>query len=142
MPTFSRSLEQSLHRALALANERHHEYATLEHLLLALIDDPDAAEVMTHCGVDLGDLSEVVKQYLDQEYQSLKTKDKGDPAPTAGFQRVIQRAILHVQSSGKDVVRAAARSRVRLDQGKGRPPRGVTWLTTVWKVAAGSPVVE
>jgi ATP-dependent Clp protease ATP-binding subunit ClpA len=53
MPTFSRSLEQSLHRALALANERHHEYATLEHLLLALIDDQDAAAVMRACNVDL-----------------------------------------------------------------------------------------
>ena len=61
MPTFSRSLEQSLHRALALANERHHEYATLEHLLLALIDDPDAAQVMQACGVDLGDLGDVVR---------------------------------------------------------------------------------
>ena len=56
MPTFSRSLEQSLHRALALANERHHEYATLEHLLLALIDDQDAAAVMRACNVDLDKL--------------------------------------------------------------------------------------
>ena len=107
MPSFAQSLEKTLHAALSHAAERSHEYATLEHLLLALIDDTDAAEVMTHCGVDLGDLSEVVKQYLDQEYQSLKTKDKGDPAPTAGFQRVIQRAILHVQSSGKDTVTGA-----------------------------------
>ena len=107
MPSFAQSLEKTLHAALSHAAERSHEYATLEHLLLALIDDPDASEVMTHCGVDLGDLSEVVKQYLDQEYQSLKTKDKGDPAPTAGFQRVIQRAILHVQSSGKDTVTGA-----------------------------------
>ena len=107
MPSFAQSLEKTLHAALSHEAERSHEYATLEHLLLALIDDPDAAEVMTHCGVDLTDLAEVVKQYLDQEYQSLKTKDKGDPAPTAGFQRVIQRAILHVQSSGKDVVTGA-----------------------------------
>ena len=107
MPSFAQSLEKTLHAALSHAAERSHEYATLEHLLLALIDDTDAAEVMTHCGVDLGDLSEVVKQYLDQEYQSLKTKDKGDPAPTAGFQRVIQRALLHVQSSGKDTVTGA-----------------------------------
>ncbi|MDE2618862.1 MAG: ATP-dependent Clp protease ATP-binding subunit ClpA [Sphingomonadales bacterium] len=107
MPSFASSLEKTLHAALANAAERSHEYATLEHLLLALIDDPDAAQVMTACGVDLGDLSEVVKQYLDQEYQSLKTAEKGDPAPTAGFQRVIQRAILHVQSSGKDTVTGA-----------------------------------
>jgi ATP-dependent Clp protease ATP-binding subunit ClpA len=62
---------------------------------------------MQACGVDLGELGDVVRQYLDQEYQSLKTQEKGDPAPTAGFQRVIQRAILHVQSSGKDTVTGA-----------------------------------
>ncbi|GGC04486.1 ATP-dependent Clp protease ATP-binding subunit ClpA [Novosphingobium endophyticum] len=107
MPSFAQSLEKTLHSALSHASERSHEYATLEHLLLALIDDPDAAQVMQACGVDLGDLGDVVRQYLDQEYQSLKTEDKGDPAPTAGFQRVIQRAILHVQSSGKDTVTGA-----------------------------------
>jgi ATP-dependent Clp protease ATP-binding subunit ClpA len=105
--SFAQSLEKTLHAALSQASERSHEYATLEHLLLALIDDPDASQVMIACGVDLGDLAEAVKQYLDQEYQSLKTKEKGDPAPTAGFQRVIQRAILHVQSSGKDTVTGA-----------------------------------
>ncbi|MCW1401459.1 ATP-dependent Clp protease ATP-binding subunit ClpA [Novosphingobium sp. MW5] len=107
MPSFAQSLEKTLHNALANAAERAHEYATLEHLLLALIDDPEAAQVMGACGVDLSELSDVVKQYLDQEYQSLKTSEKGDPAPTAGFQRVIQRAILHVQSSGKDTVTGA-----------------------------------
>ncbi|WP_394658637.1 AAA family ATPase, partial [uncultured Novosphingobium sp.] len=107
MPSFAQSLEKTLHAALSHASDRSHEYATLEHLLLALIDDADGAQVMTACGVDLGDLSEVVRQYLDQEYQSLKTEEKGDPAPTAGFQRVIQRAILHVQSSGKDTVTGA-----------------------------------
>jgi ATP-dependent Clp protease ATP-binding subunit ClpA len=107
MPSFAQSLEKTLHAALTNASERSHEYATLEHLLLALIDDPDAAQVMQACGVELGELGEVVKQYLDQEYQSLKTEDKGDPSPTAGFQRVIQRAILHVQSSGKDTVTGA-----------------------------------
>ena len=107
MPSFAQSLEKTLHAALAQASDRSHEYATLEHLLLALIDDPDASAVMLACGVDLGDLGDVVKQYLDQEYQSLKTQEKGDPAPTAGFQRVIQRAILHVQSSGKDTVTGA-----------------------------------
>ena len=107
MPSFAQSLEKTLHSALTNASDRSHEYATLEHLLLALIDDPDGAQVMTACGVDLGELTEVVKQYLDQEYQSLKTQEKGDPSPTAGFQRVIQRAILHVQSSGKDTVTGA-----------------------------------
>jgi ATP-dependent Clp protease ATP-binding subunit ClpA len=107
MPSFAQSLEKTLHGALQNATDRSHEYATLEHLLLALVDDPDAAEVMTACGVDLGELGTVVRQYLDQEYQSLKTEDDADPQPTAGFQRVIQRAILHVQSSGKDTVTGA-----------------------------------
>src|SRR5688572_19067052 len=107
MPSFAQSLEKTLHTALQHATDRTHEYATLEHLLLALVDDPEAAEVMTACGVDLAELSSVVRQYLDQEYQSLKTEDEADPQPTAGFQRVIQRAILHVQSSGKDTVTGA-----------------------------------
>ncbi len=107
MPSFAQNLERTLHNALGNASERKHEYATLEHLLLALIDDEDAAAVMGACGVDLAELGEVVKQYLDQEYQSLKTEDGADPQPTAGFQRVIQRAILHVQSSGKDTVTGA-----------------------------------
>ena len=107
MPSFAATLEKTLHAALDNAKVRAHEFATLEHLLLALIEDNDAAEVMTACGVELGELGEVVKQYLDQEYQSLKTDERADPQPTAGFQRVIQRAILHVQSSGKDTVTGA-----------------------------------
>src|SRR6187401_1851511 len=107
MPSFAQSLEKTLHTALQHATDRTHEYATLEHLLLALVDDPEAAEVMTACGVDLGELGTVVRQYLDQEYQSLKTEEEADPQPTAGFQRVVQRAILHVQSSGKDTVTGA-----------------------------------
>ncbi len=107
MPSFAQNLERTLHNALSHASERRHEYATLEHLLLALIDDEDGSQVMTACGVDLAELGEVVKQYLDQEYQSLKTEEDADPQPTAGFQRVIQRAILHVQSSGKDTVTGA-----------------------------------
>ncbi len=107
MPSFAQNLEKTLHAALTEAGERRHEYATLEHLLLALIDDEDAAQVMAACGVDLAELGAVVRQYLEQEYQSLKAEDSGDPQPTAGFQRVIQRAILHVQSSGKDTVTGA-----------------------------------
>ena len=107
MPSFAQNLEKTLHAALQNASDRSHEYATLEHLLLALVDDPEAAEVMTACGVELGELGNVVRQYLDQEYQSLKTEDDTDPQPTAGFQRVIQRSILHVQSSGKDTVTGA-----------------------------------
>ena len=107
MPSFASNLEKTLHNALAFASERRHEYATLEHLLLALVGDDDAAEVMTACGVDLGELGDVVQTYLDQEYQSLQTEDGSDPQPTAGFQRVVQRAILHVQSANKDTVTGA-----------------------------------
>ncbi|GMN12921.1 ATP-dependent Clp protease ATP-binding subunit ClpA [Altererythrobacter sp. MTPC7] len=107
MPSFAANLEKTLHNALAFASERRHEYATLEHLLLALVGDDDAAEVMNACGVDMGELGDVVQTYLDQEYQSLQTEDGADPQPTAGFQRVIQRAILHVQSAAKDTVTGA-----------------------------------
>jgi ATP-dependent Clp protease ATP-binding subunit ClpA len=107
MPTFSRSLEQSLHRALALANERHHEYATLEHLLLALIDDQDAAAVMRACNVDLDKLRRDLAAYVESELENLVTEGAEDSKPTAGFQRVIQRAVIHVQSSGREEVTGA-----------------------------------
>src|SRR5450432_4424869 len=107
MPTFSRSLEQSLHRALALANERHHEYATLEHLLLALIDDQDASAVMRACNVDLDKLRRSLTAYLESELENLITDGAEDSKPTAGFQRVIQRAVIHVQSSGREEVTGA-----------------------------------
>src|SRR5947209_1954679 len=107
MPNFSRSLEQSLHRALALANERHHEYATLEHLLLALIDDQDAAAVMRACNVDLDKLKRSLVSYIESELDNLVTDGSGDSKPTAGFQRVIQRAVIHVKSSGCEEVTGA-----------------------------------
>ncbi|HEY9090620.1 ATP-dependent Clp protease ATP-binding subunit ClpA [Parasphingorhabdus sp.] len=107
MPSFAESLEKTLHQALTNAADRSHEYATLEHLLLALIDDSDAAQVMNACGVDLGELEDAVVLYLDSELDSLKVQKSIDPSPTSGFQRVVQRAILHVQSSGKDEVTGA-----------------------------------
>jgi ATP-dependent Clp protease ATP-binding subunit ClpA len=107
MPTFSRSLEQSLHRALALANERHHEYATLEHLLLALVDDQDAAAVMRACNVDVEKLRRNLASYVESELENLVTDGSEDSKPTAGFQRVIQRAVIHVQSSGREEVTGA-----------------------------------
>ena len=107
MPSFSRHLEESLHRAVAYANQRKHEYATLEHLLLALIDDEDAAGVMRACDVDLGSLKKSLVNYLDTELRSLIVDDGDDAKPTAGFQRVIQRAVIHVQSSGRDEVTGA-----------------------------------
>src|SRR4051794_15859550 len=107
MPSFSRNLEQSLHRALAAANERHHEYATLEHLLLSLVDDTDAAAVMRACSVELDTLRKNLRDYIDQELENLVTDGREDAKPTAGFQRVIQRAVIHVQSSGRDEVTGA-----------------------------------
>ncbi|BAK67979.1 ATP-dependent Clp protease ATP-binding subunit ClpA [Sphingobium sp. SYK-6] len=107
MPSFAPALETTLHNALAHATERSHEYATLEHLLLALIDDEHAAKVMQACGVDLGELGDTVTHYLDSELDSLKVTGSVDPSPTSGFQRVVQRAILHVQSSGKEEVTGA-----------------------------------
>src|SRR5205085_510533 len=107
MPTFSQSLEQSLHRALAIANERHHQYATLEHLLLSLIDDSDAAAVMRACSVDLDKLRTSLVNYLETEFENLVTDGADDAKPTAGFQRVIQRAVIHVQSSGREEVTGA-----------------------------------
>ncbi len=107
MPSFSRNLEETLHRAVAYANQRKHEYATLEHLLLSLADDEDAAQVMRACNVDLAVLKKTVVNYLDTELKSLVVEDSEDAKPTAGFQRVIQRAVIHVQSSGRDEVMGA-----------------------------------
>ncbi|HZZ33180.1 MAG TPA: Clp protease N-terminal domain-containing protein, partial [Phenylobacterium sp.] len=107
MPSFSRPLEESLHRAVAYANQRKHEYATLEHLLLSLVDDEDAAGVMRACDVDLGALRTTLTNYVDTELRSLVVDDGEDAKPTAGFQRVIQRAVIHVQSSGREEVTGA-----------------------------------
>ena len=107
MPSFARALEATLHNALTEAKTREHEYATLEHLLLALVDDEHASAVMTACGVDLDELKRTVAHYLDSELDSIKTPERVDPSPTSGFQRVVQRAILHVQSSGRDEVTGA-----------------------------------
>jgi len=107
MPSFARDLEQTLHNALGEASRRRHEYATLEHLLMALIDDGHASKVMTACGVNRDELKATVKQYLDGELGALVADSGTDPTPTSGFQRVVQRAILHVQSSGRDEVTGA-----------------------------------
>jgi ATP-dependent Clp protease ATP-binding subunit ClpA len=103
----SRNLEQTLHRALSLASERRHEYATLEHLLLGLTDDADAATVLKACGLDLDKLRTDLGEFLDKDLAGLATDRPGDPKPTAGFQRVVQRAAIHVQSSGRDEVTGA-----------------------------------
>jgi ATP-dependent Clp protease ATP-binding subunit ClpA len=91
MPAFSRNLEQSLHRTLALANERHHEYTTLEHLLLVLVDDQDAAAVMRACNVDIDRPRRNMMIYVESELETLVTDGSEDSKPTAGFQRTVQR---------------------------------------------------
>ncbi len=107
MPSFSKSLEASLHRALEYANERNHEYATLEHLLLALVDDRDASAVMRACSVDIEALRRRITEYLDTELGGLVVKGSTEAQPTTGFQRVIHRAVVHVQSSGREEVTGA-----------------------------------
>ncbi|WP_294621867.1 ATP-dependent Clp protease ATP-binding subunit ClpA [uncultured Roseovarius sp.] len=108
MPSFSNTLEQAIHAALALANARQHEFATLEHLLLALIDEPDAARVMKACSVDTEDLRSTLVEFIDEDLSNLVTEIEGSEAvPTAAFQRVIQRAAIHVQSSGRTEVTGA-----------------------------------
>jgi ATP-dependent Clp protease ATP-binding subunit ClpA len=103
----SQNLEQSLHRALALANERRHEYATLEHLLLALTEDMDSVAVLRACGVDIDHLRQDLSDYIDEELAGLMTSRADEAKPTAGFQRVLQRAAIHVQSSGREEVTGA-----------------------------------
>ena len=107
MPSFSSSLEESLHRAIEYANERHHEYATLEHLLLSLIDDRDASSVMRACNVDIERLRAKLTDFLDKELTNLILDQDSEAQPTASFQRVIHRAVVHVQSSGREEVTGA-----------------------------------
>jgi ATP-dependent Clp protease ATP-binding subunit ClpA len=107
LPGLSRNLEQSLHRALSAATERRHELATLEHLLLALIDDQDAVAVLKACNVDVDRLRGRVVAFLDSELSSLVGEGREDAKPTLSFQRAVQRALFHVQSSGREEVTGA-----------------------------------
>ena len=108
MPSFSTTLEQAIHAALGLANKRSHEFATLEHLLLALMDEQDAARVLRACDVDTEELRETLVEFIETDLASLVTEVEGsEAAPTAAFQRVIQRAAIHVQSSGRTEVTGA-----------------------------------
>tara|TARA_R100000750_G_scaffold60376_1_gene49740 strand:+ start:3810 stop:6140 length:2331 start_codon:yes stop_codon:yes gene_type:complete len=108
VPSFSNTLEQAIHSALALANSRSHEFATLEHLLLALVDEPDASRVMKACSVDTEELRTTLVEFIDDDLSNLVTDIEGSEAvPTAAFQRVIQRAAIHVQSSGRTEVTGA-----------------------------------
>ncbi|HVW93723.1 MAG TPA: AAA family ATPase, partial [Devosia sp.] len=107
MPSFSRGLEKALHQAMNLARERAHEFATLEHLLLALTDDRDTIAVLTGCDVDIEALKSDLEDFINEELDSLVVPNGQDARPTAAFQRVIQRAVIHVQSSGREEVTGA-----------------------------------
>ena len=107
MPSFTESLEEAIHRALEYASERRQEFATLEHLLLSLVDDKDASAVMKACGVNLELLRKQLIQYIDTDLEALVVSEIEDVQPTTGFQRVVQRALIHVQSSGREEVTGA-----------------------------------
>ena len=107
MPSFSRGLEKALHQAMNLARERNHEFATLEHLLLALTDDRETIAVLTGCDVDIDALKSDLEDFINEELDSLIVASGQDARPTAAFQRVIQRAVIHVQSSGREEVTGA-----------------------------------
>ncbi len=109
MASFSRSLDEALHRAIEIANEYRHEVATLEHLLLALADDRDAAAVMRACNVDIDLLRRDLYEFIENKLANLRMEEDDDDQakPTASFQRVIQRAVIHVQSSGREEVTGA-----------------------------------
>ena len=104
----SRELEETLRRAMSNAASRSHEFATLEHLLVALTDDADAREVLKACNVDISALLDKLYEYIEVELASIVSHgDELDVQPTASFQRVIQRAIIHTQSSGREVATGA-----------------------------------
>ncbi|MEJ5233056.1 MAG: ATP-dependent Clp protease ATP-binding subunit ClpA [Geminicoccaceae bacterium] len=107
MPQLSRTLDKTLRRAFALANARQHEYATLEHLLMALSEDPDAVAVLRACAVDIERLRATLTDFLDNELTGLVVEGMVDARPTSGFQRVLQRAAIHVQSAGRSEVTGA-----------------------------------
>jgi ATP-dependent Clp protease ATP-binding subunit ClpA len=107
MPSFSRGLEKALHQAMNLARERNHEFATLEHLLLALTDDRETIAVLTGCDVDIDALKSDLEDFINEELDSLIVQNGQEARPTAAFQRVIQRAVIHVQSSGREEVTGA-----------------------------------
>jgi ATP-dependent Clp protease ATP-binding subunit ClpA len=103
----AQELEVSLHMAFVEARQKQHEFITVEHLLLAMLDNPSAAEVLKACGVDLDELRGVLTDFISEHTPRLSPHSDADTQPTQGFQRVIQRAILHVQSSGKKEVTGA-----------------------------------
>ena len=108
MATFTKTLESAITRAFRIASEKNHQYVTLEHLLFSLVEEPDALNVMKACSVDTDLLKENLEYYIDNELENIINSEKeSEPQPTAGFQRVIQRSIVYVQSSGKNEVTGA-----------------------------------
>ncbi|MCX7168000.1 MAG: ATP-dependent Clp protease ATP-binding subunit ClpA [Rhodocyclales bacterium] len=103
----AQELEVSLHMAFVEARQKRHEFITVEHLLLALLDNPSAAEVLRACTADVEGLRKELLTFINEHTPTVAGSDEIDTQPTLGFQRVIQRAILHVQSSGKKEVTGA-----------------------------------
>ena len=103
----SKELEQTLNAAFREAREKRHEFMTVEHLLLALLDNPAASKVLKACGAEVEKLREDLDEYLSESTPVLPVKDERETQPTLGFQRVLQRAVFHVQSSGKKEVTGA-----------------------------------
>ena len=103
----AQELEVSLHMAFMDARQKRHELITVEHLLLAMLDNPSASEVLNSCGANLDKLREDIAGHIEEHTPKVSGKDDVDTQPTLGFQRVIQRAMLHVQSSGKKEVTGA-----------------------------------
>ena len=103
----SQELEVSLHMAFMEARQKRHEFITVEHLLLAMLDNPSAADVLRACAVDIDDMRRKLGEFIEHHTPVMGGVDEVDTQPTLGFQRVIQRAILHVQSSGKKEVTGA-----------------------------------
>ena len=104
---FSKDLEQTISQSYKRARARRHEFMTVEHLFLALLDNPSAVNVLTACGANLEVLRQELKDIIDQTVPVLPGSDERDTQPTLGFQRVLQRAVYHVQSSGKKEVTGA-----------------------------------
>src|SRR5512136_909696 len=103
----AQELEVSLHMAFVEARQKRHEFITVEHLLLALCDNPSASEVLKACAAKIDELKKALSDFVMQHTPTVAGTGEVDTQPTLGFQRVIQRAILHVQSSGKKEVTGA-----------------------------------
>ncbi|MEE4211827.1 MAG: AAA family ATPase, partial [Parvularcula sp.] len=107
MASFASGLERAIHQAIAMATERRQELATLEHLLFALLDDPDAKALMNACAVDLDELRDVLTEYIEDDLANLVVEDVEEAKPTTSFHRVVQRALIHVETSGRAEVTGA-----------------------------------